>query len=237
MKFSFKSFCAGILCSSMIFSCGVTAYAAYKKTATLDYPGIKIVVNGQQVTPTNASGKAVEPFAIDGTTYLPVRAVSNSLGMNVDWNAATKSVVITSNNIASDLLKYYKLLEESFSFLYEQFGALSSDKISMYTSTTEISGSTYANAMKNVAQSDLTALESWYQYCYSSGQLSDEDIALMVEYRRLNNIFSADIDKLQKYQSAYNISSVQSAAENDMWSASTHEISSRSHFWICYNNI
>ena len=185
MKFSFKSFCAGILCSSMIFSCGVTAYAAYKKTATLDYPGIKIVVNGQQVTPTNASGKAVEPFAIDGTTYLPVRAVSNSLGMNVDWNAATKSVVITSNNRASDLLKYYKLLEESFSFLYEQFGALSSDKISMYTSTTEISGSTYANAMKNVAQSDLTALESWYQYCYSSGQLSDEDIALAGEKKPL----------------------------------------------------
>lgn len=235
MKFSFLSFCAGVLCTSMIFSCGVTAYASYKKTATLDYPGIKIMVDGQQITPKNASGKTVEPFAIDGTTYLPVRAVSNALGMNVDWNAATKSVVITSDSKAADLLKYYKLLEEDFSFLYEHLDAISSDRISMYTNKTEISGTTYANAMKSKAQVDLATLESWYQHCYSAGYLSDEAIAFMVEYRRLNGILCADIDKLQK--STSNAASVKSSAGNDKWSAATHETTSRSRFWTWYDNI
>lgn len=236
MKFSFKSFCAGVLCTSMIFSCGVTAYASYKKTATLDYLGIKIMVDGQQITPKNASGKTVEPFAIDGTTYLPVRAVSNALGMNVDWNAATKSVVITSDSKAADLLKYYKLLEEDFSFLYENFNAISySDSISLYTSKTEIGGTTYADVVKSKSQVDLATLESWYQHCYSAGYLSDEAIAFMVEYRRLNGILCADIDKLQK--STSNAASVKSSAGNDKWSAATHETTSRSRFWTWYDNI
>ena len=42
--------------------------------------------------PKDANGNTVEPFIIDGTTYLPVRAVSNALGLNVGWDDATSTV-------------------------------------------------------------------------------------------------------------------------------------------------
>jgi hypothetical protein len=41
------------------------------------------------------NGAAVDPFISDGTTYLPVRAVSVALGKKVDWDAETKTVYIT----------------------------------------------------------------------------------------------------------------------------------------------
>ena len=56
---------ATVLCSSLV--CGSLA-AHYQKQATLDYTGIKINVNGQIITPKDASGNTVDPFAISGTT-------------------------------------------------------------------------------------------------------------------------------------------------------------------------
>lgn len=70
-----------------------------KKTMTADYNNIKIELDGQQITPTDANGKAVEPFAVDGTTYLPVRAVSEALGVDVEWDGNTSTVLLSSPNL------------------------------------------------------------------------------------------------------------------------------------------
>ena len=43
----------------------------------------------------------VEPFIIDGTTYLPVRALSNALGFDVGWDNATSTVSISSGGSQS----------------------------------------------------------------------------------------------------------------------------------------
>ena len=66
------------------------------KTATLTYRDIKITLDGQPVVPTDAGGNYVEPFIIDGTTYLPVRGVASALGLDVSWDAATNTVGLTS---------------------------------------------------------------------------------------------------------------------------------------------
>ena len=63
---------------------------------TLVYRGIKIILDGTLITPRDASGNVVEPFIIDGTTYLPVRALSNALGFDVGWDNATSTVSISS---------------------------------------------------------------------------------------------------------------------------------------------
>ncbi len=63
---------------------------------TLVYRGIKIILDGALITPRDASGNVVEPFIIDGTTYLPVRALSNALGFDVGWDNATSTVSISS---------------------------------------------------------------------------------------------------------------------------------------------
>lgn len=90
------SFIAGMLTMALLFGMVSTAYAAYQKQATLNYPGIKITLDGEPVTPMDAAGNLVEPFTIDGTTYLPVRAIGNALGLGVDWDGTTNTVILTS---------------------------------------------------------------------------------------------------------------------------------------------
>lgn len=96
MKKQWKGFASGVgvtlLCVGLVGS----AFAAYQKQATLDYTGINITLNGSAVTPADANGNAVEPFAIDGTTYLPVRGIASAMGLNVSWDQATQTVALTS---------------------------------------------------------------------------------------------------------------------------------------------
>lgn len=90
------SFVAGMLTMALLFGMVGTAYAAYQKQATLNYSGIRIVLDGETVTPKDGAGNVVEPFTIDGTTYLPVRAIGNALGLEVGWDGTTNTVILTS---------------------------------------------------------------------------------------------------------------------------------------------
>ena len=92
-----KQIVALILSLVFIFALASTAAAVSetKITAELIYRDIKIMLNGEEIQPKDATGKDVEPFIIDGTTYLPVRAVSNALGLEVGWDDATSTVSLT----------------------------------------------------------------------------------------------------------------------------------------------
>lgn len=87
-----------ILAISLIL--GTTAFATVgSRTVQLMYNNIKILLNGKEIVPTDANGNAVEPFIIDGTTYLPVRGISSALGMNVGWDSATKTVTLDNPGV------------------------------------------------------------------------------------------------------------------------------------------
>ena len=43
-------------------------------------------INGQQVTPTKSDGAAAEVFSYDGATYVPLRYLSELLGIKVEWD-------------------------------------------------------------------------------------------------------------------------------------------------------
>ena len=62
---------------------------------TID-PGIKVKYNGEAQTMKTATGATVYPMIDGGTTYLPIRAVSNMLGLEVDWEQSTQTVKLTS---------------------------------------------------------------------------------------------------------------------------------------------
>ena len=79
-----------------------------KRTAELWYNNIKIVINGKEITPTDANGKVVEPFTIDGTTYLPVRGIASALGMNVGWDGATNTVTLDNPGVFRGGVKVYE---------------------------------------------------------------------------------------------------------------------------------
>ena len=92
-KFSVKSFIAGALIMAIILSAGA-AIAATERNISVIFRDIRLVVNGQQITPRDAQGNIVEPFIWQGSTFLPVRAVGEALGMPVSWDGATSTVYV-----------------------------------------------------------------------------------------------------------------------------------------------
>ena len=84
-----------ILMFILIFSLSSTVFASVgSKEVTLNYMGITIDIDNIEVVPRDVNGNIVNPFIINGTTYLPVRAIAEALGKNVNWDAETKTVLI-----------------------------------------------------------------------------------------------------------------------------------------------
>ncbi|MBP1930057.1 DUF3298 domain-containing protein [Ammoniphilus resinae] len=71
----------------------LSAAGIYKKLEAA-FNDIKVNVQGKAVELTDAKGKKVEPFIVDGTTYLPVRAMAEVLGQPVEWDSHNNTVYI-----------------------------------------------------------------------------------------------------------------------------------------------
>jgi uncharacterized protein YxeA len=85
-----------LLVVAMLAAVCVTAYAVSADTrvqATLS-PSVTVKYNGVVQTMRNANGDEVFPVMYQGTTYLPIRAVSNMLGVPVDWDGGTRTVLL-----------------------------------------------------------------------------------------------------------------------------------------------
>lgn len=97
MKSKCRSFIAGILAAAALSGVIMTASATVaRKTATVDYNNITITLDGEQLPLTNPDGSSVEPFAIDGVTYLPLRVVAEAMGLNVAWDQKTTTVILST---------------------------------------------------------------------------------------------------------------------------------------------
>ncbi len=58
-----------------------------------------VQLDGKILDLRDSEGNKVTPVVIGGTTYLPVRAISSSLGLNVDWNGDTQTVILKGISI------------------------------------------------------------------------------------------------------------------------------------------
>ena len=98
MKKNWKTWIAGGAALTLLV--GVltlpTLAASGSRTAQLDYANMKVTLNGQAVDLRDAYGNEVEPFTINGTTYLPVASIGKALGLNVSWDNSTKTVILTT---------------------------------------------------------------------------------------------------------------------------------------------
>lgn len=96
------SFVAGLATAGLVVSLAFGAGAATREEMIkAEFADIKIVMDGQQLSPKDANGKAVEPFIWNGTTYLPVRAVGAAVGKDVSWDGDTKTVYLGAKPSAS----------------------------------------------------------------------------------------------------------------------------------------
>lgn len=92
-KIIFGIACAGLISlSSMLV--GVVASDSIKDiSAQINY-GIKMKVDNVEWNPTETDGSAIRPITYKGRTYLPVRALGEKLGVTIDWDANTQTVLI-----------------------------------------------------------------------------------------------------------------------------------------------
>lgn len=93
---NWKSFAAGMLTMALILALGIPALAAgnIRSLQNVTVGGIHIVIDGQELHPTDVNGNPVDPFVYNGTTYLPIRAVANALGKAVSWDGPTYTVYL-----------------------------------------------------------------------------------------------------------------------------------------------
>lgn len=85
-----------VLC---LFTTLVSFGTIASRNETITYRSISLNVNGREIAPCDVSGSPTEPFIrnLDGSTYLPVRAVAGALGLNVGWSDETSTVMLTSD--------------------------------------------------------------------------------------------------------------------------------------------
>ena len=95
LKERVKGMAMGALLCALVFS-GVAVFANPQGVVqrSLNFSGIRVFYNGAEIVATDATGNRLEPFTMDGVTYLPVRAIADALGVLVNWDGATQSVFL-----------------------------------------------------------------------------------------------------------------------------------------------
>lgn len=94
MKKQWKGFLAGLLVAMLASSIVTPALGALAGKTIQVFTGVDVYVNDVKVEPKDANGNPVEVFVYNGTTYLPIRAIGNALGMPVQWEGKTNSAYV-----------------------------------------------------------------------------------------------------------------------------------------------
>ena len=95
MKKILKGYLLGFLSTVILFG-SITVFATTKTATLYDVvvDGIRIVLDGKEFVCTDANGAVVQPMIYNGTTYIPVRAVSSAFGKAVYWDGENQTVYL-----------------------------------------------------------------------------------------------------------------------------------------------
>ncbi len=92
---NFKAFLSGVVITLGTIILGNTVFAVATGTnISVFYNNIKILIDGNEIKTKDVNGKIVEPFIFNGTTYVPIRVVSEELNKIVRWDGDNKQVLI-----------------------------------------------------------------------------------------------------------------------------------------------
>lgn len=85
-----------ICCTILISISGISLAKVRVQAVERYFKDIKIILDGNEILPKDSKGNIIEPFIIEGTTYLPVRAISESLGLDVKWDKENNIVFLNT---------------------------------------------------------------------------------------------------------------------------------------------
>lgn len=98
MKEKSKGFIMGVLLCAVLSSLIGGAYAV---SQSITIEPVNIRLNGAEFHPKDANGNDVLVFKSNGTTYVPLRALSEAFGMEVSFDSSTNSAVVNKPTPAS----------------------------------------------------------------------------------------------------------------------------------------
>ena len=87
-----KLICTMTLAALLCGAAGA-ANAPYSVTAELS-PNVPVRIDGVEQTFYNVQGEEVHPISYAGTTYVPIRAIGEIMGKNVNWDNSTNTATI-----------------------------------------------------------------------------------------------------------------------------------------------
>ena len=88
-----------LLTLALVLGIGGTALA--DEVTGLEDETVSVTIDGEDVELADANGESVAPVIIDGSTYLPIRAVAEALGLDVDWDRVNREVQLTTGGQAA----------------------------------------------------------------------------------------------------------------------------------------
>ena len=179
MSKNYKHICALLGLSLVCGSGMVTAYSG-SRNVKADYRNIQISYNGAMKTVTDEAGNVVEPFAINGTTYVPLRGVSQILGVNADWDGPNSTVKLTGGQQASapsvDVSKYIEKINE----LQQQLTAAQTELASLKSGTSTTNSQ---NGPVNITTAALNELNNKLNADFSDQLHSSIDMCIEVSQK------------------------------------------------------
>jgi len=191
MKKSIIHFMAGVLAGSILLSATV-AYAAGGTLIEVFYNINDIVINNTSKMPTDN-----KPFIYNGTTYVPLRFVSENLGYGVDWDGSTGTVYIGNNATSPNAEEVGTYLGEGIKYLTAQ-GDLYA--YSAYDGSSDVRKGNNINGINNYKINDNMGNEYKRFLClvslYSAGYSGYVEYALNAQYSR----FKADVTLANEYK-------------------------------------
>lgn len=86
-----------IITIAALMALATTAFATNEVTVT-EAGNFHIYYNDVEKGFTDVNGTIVRPIVLEGTTYLPVRAASELVGLSASWNGETSTVTLTAGS-------------------------------------------------------------------------------------------------------------------------------------------
>ncbi len=130
MKRTLRGFILGVLVAVLTVS-SIAGYAANT---------VRIVIDGRELIPTDVNGNRVDPVIINGTTYLPVRAVANAIGKAIYWDGPEYTVYLGEMN--------GKLAYPTVQI--EDIVSIGKDEAEISNQLTDNYGNTYSHAIEGI---------------------------------------------------------------------------------------
>jgi uncharacterized membrane protein YkoI len=111
-----RGFFTGFAAALLIAGLTVSAASAYGRTISVE-DDIRLSINGATFIPLDINGTAVEVFTYNGTTYAPIRAICEAVGLDVQYDGQNRvaRIVDTSSGQMEDYISEDAARKAAFS--------------------------------------------------------------------------------------------------------------------------